>query len=152
MAVGRKHYSEVVAGTGTLESNRMVDYYFSTVEVTGSGAVEPVGVPLVWNGDEFEVYLAQDISAAAESTLPTGAKVAVAVGGKAGLGDNVEDITLSGTASKMTAYFRGEASLLESGIDFGAATAPNIAEFKLALEKQGASFATECGPVATAYV
>lgn len=152
IATGRKHYSEVVAGTGGFEAERKVDYYFKRVPVRAASAtdVEPVGIPLVWDNanSAYVVFLAQDISAVTGTNYP----VAVAVGNKQGLGYNEADVTLNTTAVELTAYIRGEASILEAGIDFGAASAPNIALFKTALEKQGAVFTASAGPVVTSYV
>lgn len=75
------------------------------------------------------------------SPLANKASICIAVGSKEGLGFNKEDVTLSATAVKMTAMFRGIGGVVEdllkdsSGL-FSAMAADDQAEIKAALEMQ----------------
>lgn len=154
---GRKHYTEVVAGTGNFEEINGVDYYFDSVDVKAGTdtAVEPIGVPLVWIAADsaYNIYDgSQDISAATSDGAPQGARVALAVGSEVGLGNNTFDVTVTAAGVKMTAYVRGAAGILKSGIDFGAANSTQQDAFMAQLVSQGAKTVAEAGPVATSYV
>lgn len=151
----RKQESEVIAAFSKIGSEGAINYHFATADVAGSGAVEAMGIPVVWNptNDEFEVFLAQDISAITEdSSLPNGAPVAVVVGTKEGRGVNRADVTLSATAQPLTVMYRGEGAVKAAGIDFGAASAPNIALFKAQLEKQGIAVVDAAATAAPNYI
>lgn len=73
------------------------------------------------------------------SPLPNNASACVTVGAKEGIGFNKAGILLSATAIKFTVIFRGPAQLANDGMEFGSVDAADIAEFKVALEKQGLS-------------
>lgn len=134
----RNKLSDVVAAMSKIGHEGAINYHYALVDVKGSGDVNPLGLPVVWNGtDAFEVYLAQDISATGASSLPNEAPVGVTVGSYEGVGANFEDTTLSATATKMWVAFRGEGAVKNAGIQWGAATSGDQDEFRVQLEKQG---------------
>lgn len=146
----RKILSQVVAGVDSYELKNGIEKYTTAIDVTGSATIAPMGIPVVYNGTEFEIFLAQDISAVAGSPLVNGYPVAIVIG-KEYIGSNFEDVTLSGTATSLTALVRGDADVLYSGVDFGAASAPNIALFKAAMEAQGVTAVAEAAVVTPSY-
>ncbi len=71
------------------------------------------------------------------SPLPNGANLCVTVGAAEGKGFNVTDTTLSATAVKMTALYRGPADVVEDGFVWGSIATVDQNEFYKAFEKQG---------------
>lgn len=149
---GRKELSEVIAANPSGWEDG-IEWHTVAVPVTGSATVAPMGIPVVYNGTEFEPFLAQDISLATAFTAADGStfKVAIIVGDHQGVGYNHEDVTLSGTEITLTALATGKAAVLYSGVDFGAATAPQIAAFKAEMASQGVRIAAEAATVVPTY-
>lgn len=151
----RKRLSEVVAAkTNDLDETGFEWKTGAVPVVAGSATVEePMGIPVVFNGTNFERYVAQDIAAATAYTAADGAsyKVAIIVGDHQGVGYNHEDVTLNVTATTLTALHSGDAAVLYSGVDFGAAVAGDIAEFKAAMASQGVRIAAEAATVDPTY-
>lgn len=136
---GRKHLSEFEAGFLKFGTESAVEYSFATVGVEGTGSIEPIGTPLVYDATAaaFVPYLAQDISAVTTSTLPDGASpVCVTVGQAQGVGVNNADVALSSTPVNMKVMWRAGA-VQEAGFEWGSITGPNQTEFRQALEAQG---------------
>jgi len=136
---GRKHLSDVEAGYFSFGTTSAVEYSFATVGVEGTGTMEPIGTPLVYDAtaSAFVPYLAQDISAVTASSLPDGVSpVAVSMGEATGLGVNTADISLSSTPVDVKVMWRAGA-VKDGGIEWGSVTAPNQALFRQALEAQG---------------
>mgnify|MGYP003638981424 CR=1 FL=1 len=128
---GLTQYSQIVKAASKIESEGAGNFHFARVNVVGSVAdIDIMGLPVVFNGTNFEPYAAQDIAAVVASTLPNAAPVALVVGSKMGKGINKEKVTLTASAVEYTVIFRGEA------IVANLPTAANAA-FKVALEKQG---------------
>ncbi len=151
----RKQESEVIAAFSKIGSEGAINYHFAAAQVVGSSAIEAMGIPVVWNStnDNFEIFVAQDISAITESSnLPNGAPVAVVVGTKEGRGINRADVTLSTTAQPLTVMYRGEGAVKAAGINFGSANATNIALFKTQLEKQGIAVVDAAATAAPNYI
>jgi hypothetical protein len=48
----RKTYTDFVKGVSTFENEVAADYNFARVGVKGSTAIEPLGIPLVWNNTD----------------------------------------------------------------------------------------------------
>lgn len=140
---GLKQYSEVVKATSKIEYEGAGDYHFARVEVTGSATdLDILGTAVVFNGTEFEPYVAQDLGAVATSTLPNGAPVAIVVGDKMGKGINKTKVTLSGTPVEYTVIFRGPAIV----------TGTYNAAFSAALEAQGLAVQAAAESVAPTFV
>lgn len=200
----RTQYSELVKGTSKFNEEGAVNYNFATVEVKGSGDIDNIGVPLMWDGSTFVLFavnadweadttyavgdvvkavtqngleyvctVAGDSDATepadwpviagvtvaetagvswisriaytgAESTLPNKANICVLVGQSAAIGLNIEDTTLSATATDMPVLFRGEAAVAKEGFTWGAIAAADQAEFYTAFELAGIAV-TEAG-------
>lgn len=149
----RKCLSEVVKGLGSFTNSAGTNYSYAVVDVKGAAAVDPIGTMVVWGAaSAFEPYLAQDIALATASVLPNGAKVAVTVGTpEAGVGTNRADITLTATAQKMIVLYR-HAEIDKGGLELGAITAPDLAEFYTALESQGVAVYDPATNVIPSYV
>lgn len=156
----RKHESELVK-----DFSGMKDYSFATVGVEGSGAIEPIGTPVVWDATAgaFIPYVKDSVIAAAtastttgaitfpNTSLPNDAVVAITCGTKEGRGVNRADVTLSSTATDMTVVYRSAQVVME-GIEFASdATAGEKAAFRLALEKQGVSVIDSAAGVAPSF-
>lgn len=152
----RKTLGEVVAAKDNLLADTGFEWQtFAVPVVAGSDTdIAPMGIPVVINGDgNFEVYVAQDISAATayEAVDGTTFKVAILIGGNQGVGFNHEDVTIGTSASTLTALAIGDAAVYYSGVDFGAATAGNITEFKQAMSAQGVRAVAEAVTVDPTY-
>ncbi len=148
--ISRKYYTDLVKGIETASEDTAIQFNFATVGVVGSGAVDNVGIPLIWNGTNFEVYVAQDIAAVTGSPLPAGNPVCLSVGSATGL-FNKADTVLSGTPVNMTALHAGKAGVVNDGIIWGAATVGDQDEFRLQLETQGIYFVENAEAVSPAY-
>lgn len=151
----RKRLSEVIAAQDNLLAETGVEWQTGAIPVVAASATveEPMGIPVVFNGTNFERYLAQDIAAATAYTAEDGAsyKVAIVVGDYQGIGYNHEDVTLNTTPITLTALHTGDAAVYYSGVDFGAATAGDIAEFKAAMASQGVRAVKEAPTVDPTY-
>lgn len=135
----RAIYTDVVKGVAKNETEMGVDYHFARADCEGSGAIEPMGVPMVWvaANTAFEPYIAQTIPTT-DSSLPDGSPVCIVVGQIEGKGVNKADVTLSGTSQDLTVIYRGAAAVLDEGITWNVGTnAANQLLFRTALEKQG---------------
>jgi len=149
----RKTYTDVVKGASQFENESAVDFHFARADCEGSTTIAPMGIPMVWvdASSAFEVFIAQTIPAAI-SSLPDASPVCVVVGEKEAKGLNRKDITLTGTSQDLTVLYRGPAAVVTEGIDFGAASAPNIALFKTALEKQNIAVISSAPSADPAYI
>jgi hypothetical protein len=128
---GLTQYSQIVKATSKIESEGAGDFHFARVTVVGGVAdIDIMGLPVVFNGANFEPYAAQDLAAVNASTLPNQSPVAIVVGSKMGKGINKEKVTLTGSPVEYTVIYRGTA------IVANLPSAANAA-FKVALEKQG---------------
>ncbi len=114
------------------------DVCTKAVPVKGSGVFSVIGTPVVWvaASSAFEPYVAQTLTGLT-SVLPDQAPIGFIVGNAAGYGYNDGDVTLSSTATTLTVLFRGDASVVESGIAWGASSDPQKAAFRVQAEKQG---------------
>lgn len=103
-----------------------------------SGASEPTFVAIegaITKDNTVEWMARQPYSADQTSPLPNKASICITVGAKEGVGFNKVDTTLSATAEKMTVLFRGQAGIVEQGIEFATITeAADQAEVITALE------------------
>jgi len=135
----RRQISELIKGYDNFQYEKGINFYFATVDVKGTAAIDPIGTPLVWNNttSAFEVFIAQDFSAIATSPLPDKSPICLTVGDNRGVGFNEADTQLiADTATKMTVIFRGEAGVSEAGLDWGTANGTNQGLFKNKLEQQ----------------
>ena len=112
-ATGRKYLSDLMKATDTFAEETAVRFNFDTVLVGGSGTIDNVGIPLIWNNvaSRFEVYVAQVIAtviATGGSPLKDGSVICVSVGSKFGVGFNKADTDLTADVN-MTALYRGDA-------------------------------------------
>jgi len=153
---GRKILSEVIAAQDNLPASTGIEWQTAAIPVVAASStvIEPMGIPVVVNGDgNFEVYLAQDIDAATAYTAADGStfKVAILVGDYQGVGYNHEDVTIGTTAKTLTGLYKGDAAVYYSGVDFGAATTTNINEFKAAMAAQGVRAVAEATVVDPTY-
>jgi hypothetical protein len=85
------------------------------------------------------------------SPLVTNASICLTVGNEFGKGFNKEGLLLTGTSQSMTVLYRGDATILESGIDWGSVAAADQAEFLTALEAQRITTADEATVVTPAF-
>lgn len=159
IATSPKYLSEVLGGTFEFSDKLGVAYCYGMVDVEGTAEVEVFGTPLVWNNANasFEVYIDQDIAtiaAAGNSPLPNAVPICVSVGGSPGLGftDGQKVQLEAATPKKFTVLHRGPAAVKEVGIEFGAATAPNITEFMAQLEAQGITSMPTATAIVPSYV
>lgn len=115
------------------------DVSTKVVDVKGTTTVSVIGTPVVWvaASSAFEPYVAQTLTGLT-SSLPDQSPIGFLVGTSTALGDNQGNVTLSSTATKLHVLFRGDASVVESGIAWdGASTSPQKAAFRVQAEKQG---------------
>lgn len=155
-AEGRKYLTELLAGEMSYSDDTATNFSYASIPVGGSTSVDNIGVPMIWvdGNSQFEVYIAQDIAAAitaGNSPLPDGSVIAVTVGDAYGKGLNKADTDLTVADTTMTALYRGDATLLESGIEWGSAAAPAQALFLAQLEEQRITLAAEAAVVTPAY-
>lgn len=136
----RRQLSELLAGYDNFQDTSGVNFHFATVDVEGTLAINPIGTPLVWDNtaSSFAVYIAQDFSALTTSPLPDKTPICITVGDNRGVGFNDADVQLQATTPvKMTVLFRGDASIMEAGLDWNAGTnSTNQGLFKAKLEQQ----------------
>lgn len=139
-SVGRPIESDLIKGLGEYQEMSTSNVYFKTISVGLAGEVDNIGLPVIWDdtAGEFRLYVAQNIATAkATGTSPlAGTRVlALTVGNKFGRGYNNED-TDATVAADFTAIFRGNASIVNEGIQWGSAAAPAQALFLKELEDQ----------------
>lgn len=139
-AVGRKYLTDLVKGLDSFHEDTFIRYNYATVTLDGTGEIDPIGTPFIWNDTttEWEVYVAQDIAAAITaggSPLPDGSVIALTVGDEFGAGFNKHDLDLT-TSPVATVLFRGPAGIVDAGIEWGAAAAPAQEAFLAQLEVQ----------------
>ena len=86
-------------------------------------SVENIGLVLVWSDSEgnYVPFSDQDIDATAGSSAPKGgtAKIAIAVGDRYGVGNNVEDTVLTPSVpakANMTLLVKGVAAVIKEGL------------------------------------
>lgn len=163
----RKMLTDLVVAVDTVYNTQFVNFSTHRVMVQGTGSIEPIGTPLVWNPTDemFEVYVDQPLVSdpgdpeaeppvaptdVGTSSLPGGYIVCVSVGRREGVGLNSADITLSPEGTEVSVLFRGPSQIKNDGIEWGAADAAAQAAFIKALELQNVSVvdaATEVDPV-----
>lgn len=147
----RKHLSEVVKGLGVFTGSSGTNYSYAIVDVKGSGDIDPIGQPLVWDGtDAFVPFVAQDIGATPASVLPNGAKVAISVG-ETFAGQNRADVTLSATATQLVVIYR-HAEVDKGGVYVTGIGGGDLANFYTALESQGVAVYDQATNTIPSYV
>jgi len=73
----RTQYSELVKGTSKFNEEGAVNYNFASVEVKGSGDIDNIGIPLMWDGSTFVAFavnadwLASTVTALGATVKPT---------------------------------------------------------------------------------
>jgi hypothetical protein len=152
---GRKIESDLVKGLGRYQEESATNVNFASVTVGGTGEVETIGLPVIWDDatSKFVLYSAQDIAAAktANSSPLAGNRVlAVSVGSEFGRGFNRSDVDLS-TDPTMTVLYRGDASITVAGIT-GWDAVTNKTEFQKELEAQDFTFVDNAAVVTPSYV
>lgn len=149
---GRKTLSQVIAAR-TDDSKTAVEWNTTQVNMVGANGalIEPMGIPVIWNGTNWERYVAQVVADADASDLPNGAKVAIVVGDENGVGYNQEDVALAVAGVPVTVLYSGDAAILFSGVDATGIAAPALALFKAALAAQGVRSVQEAAVVAPTY-
>lgn len=155
-STGRKYLTDLLKGRDSFNTDNAVRYEFDTQVVTGAGAVDNIGIPVIWNDGSgyFEPYVAQDIAAAIStggSPLADGSVIALTVGSAFGLGHNKEDTDISVADTEMTLLFRGPSAVVNEGVVWGAAAAPAQALFVAQLEAQGITFIDNAEVVSPTY-
>jgi hypothetical protein len=140
-ATGRKYLTDLLKGVSTFHEDTAIRFNYATVTLGGAATdVDPIGTPVIWvdGNSQFEVYVAQDIDAAITtggSPLPDGSVIALTVGDEFGVGFNKHDLDLT-TDPLATVLFRGDAGIVNEGIEWGLAAAPAQALFLAQLENQ----------------
>ena len=124
-ATGRKILSDLVKAMDDLSSKTAVQFNTATITVGGTGSIDNIGIPVIWvdGNSRFEVYVAQNIATAiatGNSPLKDGSVIAMVVGSALGTGLNKADTDIS-TDTEVTALFRGDAAIVDEGIDWGSA-------------------------------
>lgn len=142
----RKYLTETITAMSKIGAEAGINFHYALVDVKGSGDIEPIGTPVVWDDtDAFEVYVDQDITAlTTNSTLPNASPIGVTVGTYEYIGSNEADVTLSATATKMWVLFRGEGGVKEEGIEWDAgSSAGDKTAFRVLLEKANLAVVTQ---------
>lgn len=140
-ATQRGYITDLVAGLANYEDDTKTNFHTETVTVGGTATIGYIGIPVIWvNGNsQFEVYVAQNIATAIStggSPLPDGSVIGLLVGNNFGYGFNKADVDLSAGDVSATILYRGDATILNEGIVWGAAAAPAQAAFLAQLEAQ----------------
>ena len=139
-ATGRKIQSDLIKGVMSFEGDTKTNFNYDTVTVGGTGSIDNIGIPVIFvdGNTRFEVYVAQNIATAistGNSPLPDGSVIGLLVGSAAGLGNNAADTDISSDIS-MTILYRGDATIVDAGIDWGSAGSPAQVLFLAQLEAQ----------------
>lgn len=140
-ATQRGFISNLVAGVSSYEEDTKTNFNLETILVGGTAAIGAIGIPVIYNEatEVFNVYVAQSISGAITaggSPLPDGSVVGVLVGDRFGFGFDKQDVTLTADGVPMTVLYRGDATILNSGMVWGTADATAQAAFLAQLEQQ----------------
>lgn len=165
-----KMVSEIISNFHELHNS---EYCFARVNVTNAAdvTIDPIGQPIFWDGLKFVFYTNTSDFAAAppaggsvDSTLPDGAKIAVVVGTKMGVGVVDEFPTVTSAGTELYVVYRGPAAVKTDKIDWAVETtsgtnavgAPALAakqaEFIKHLEKQGIAKKASATPVNPSYI
>tara|TARA_R110002020_G_scaffold237085_5_gene449374 strand:- start:2398 stop:2901 length:504 start_codon:yes stop_codon:yes gene_type:complete len=158
-AEGRKYLTELLAGYSSYSDDTATNFNFDSVTVghaTPALTVDNIGTPLIYvnANSRFEIYVAQDIAAAistGNSPLPDGSVICLSVGSALGLGLNKKATDIGTADTLLTALYRGDASVLDSGIDWGTANQAAQDAFWAQLEAQRITVAAEATEVEPAY-
>ena len=155
-STSRVFLSDLLKGEDTFGDDNAVRYGVSSQVVTGAGAVDNIGLPVIWDNANsyFVPYVAQDVAAVIAtggSPLPDGSVIGVTVGSALGKGFNASDTDISVADTQMSILYRGPAALVDSGIVWGAASAPNQVLFRAQLEVQQLAFITNATAVTPTY-
>ncbi len=155
-STGRKYLTDFLKGVSTFHEDTATRFNFDTVDVGGTLTVDNIGVPMIWvNGNsQFEVFIAQDIATAIAtggSPLKDGSVIGFTVGQAAGVGFNKADTDLSVADTQMTLLYRGDASVVNDGIEWGTAAAPAQALFLAQMEAQRVTTIDNAEVVTPAY-
>lgn len=139
-ATARKFLTDLLKATDTFSEETAVRFNFDTITVEGTGTIAPIGTPVIWDNasGKFEVYVAQVIATVITtggSPLKDGSVIGLLVGDAFGVGFNKADLDLTGDATA-TVLYRGDAAILNEGIEWGSVSAPNQALFLAQLEAQ----------------
>jgi|26BtaG_2_1085354.scaffolds.fasta_scaffold01468_3 3-hydroxy-3-methylglutaryl CoA synthase len=141
---GRKYFTDVVKGVNTFENTNAMQFNFASITpAIAATTVQPMGIPLIYNGTAGAWQIAADTNigeiGSTGSGLPNDGSVAIIVGTAFGAGFNNRDVDLA--TEDVTVFFRGanNAGVVRDGIDYTGATisAPNQAIYEEALEKAG---------------
>lgn len=158
----RKMLTDLLAAVDTVYNTQFVNFSTHRVMVQGTGSIEPIGTPLVWNATDemFEVYVDQPLVSDPDATpavdvgsssLPGGYVACISVGRREGVGLNKADIELNtDDGAEVSVLFRGPSQIKNDGIEWGTADPTAQAAFIKALELQNISVvdaATEVDPV-----
>lgn len=140
-ATQRGFISNLVAGVSSYEEDTKTNFNLETILVGGTAAIGAIGIPVIYNADTevFNVYVAQSIAGAITaggSPLPDGSVIGVLVGDRFGFGFDKQDVTLTADGVPMTVLYRGDATILNSGMVWGTADAAAQAAFLAQLEQQ----------------
>ena len=140
-ATQRKILSDLLKGVMTYEDDTKTNFNYDSVTVGGTATIGNIGVPVVWvdGNSRFEVFIAQDIAAAiatGTSPLVDGSAIGLLVGSEFGSGFNKADTDLSAGDVTKTILYRGDATVVDAGIEWGTAAAPAQALFNAQLEAQ----------------
>lgn len=151
---GRKVIGDVVAAQNPLKRDTGVEWHTTTVGMVAAAPtdVELMGIPVIYNGTDFEEYVAQDIASATEYVAENGLafKCAIVVGDEAGYGNNHEDHTLDVTPSNVTVLYSGDVAVLYSQV-FADKTTPEAVAFKAEMSRNRVIAAKEAPVVTSTY-
>jgi hypothetical protein len=155
-ATGRKYLTDLLKGVSTFHDDTHIRFNYATVTLGGTATdVDPIGTPVIWvdANSQFEIYVAQDIAATITtggSPLPDGSVIALTVGDEFGVGFNKHDLDLNDDPDA-TVLFRGDAGVVDEGIEWGTADATAQAAFWAQLEKQRITRVANAEVVTPAY-
>lgn len=153
MTASLKVLGNFLVRRGVDNSADFADVCTKVVDVKGSTSVSVIGTPVVWvaASSAFEPYVDQTLTGLT-SSLPDQAPIGFIVGTSTAVGDNQGNVTLSSTATKLHVLFRGDASVVESGIAWGASTDPQKAAFRVQAEKQGIKIVQAATSVSPSFI
>lgn len=144
VATSKPEFSKLFKGMSHYDFENMVNTHYETVGMTGSGDIQSWGIPVIWDDatTSFVRYVAQDIPTAiatGTSPLPKGQVAGILVGDAFGKGF-INDVTLSGTATNVTALYNGHYTLSDEGMDWSTSTQGQIDLFKAELAQHDIGF------------